>query len=194
MKKPVIKFDALLCVRCKRCQVQCAVLHNSKTGNLYEAMFETPAPLTNIQIKLVGGMVASASSCRHCEGDTAYCITNCPTGAIFRDEDSGLVLQDESKCIYCGNCVTVCPYGAPRLRIEKKEKRLFKCDLCFDRRKEGKLPACVEACHTGALKYEEIDTDQEQGDLYESLDKVAQALSEKEVFAGVTAFLPDRSE
>jgi carbon-monoxide dehydrogenase iron sulfur subunit len=33
----------------------------------------------------------------------------------------------------------------------------YKCDLCNDRVKKGGEPACVQACHSGALVYAEYD-------------------------------------
>ena len=186
--KPTLLFDPRLCVRCKRCQIDCAT-RNSRSGDLYEACFETPAPMSNMQIKtLAEGKVASASSCHHCEGDTAYCITNCPTEALFRDKETGLVLQDEEKCIYCGNCVTVCPYGAPRVKTEKKQKRFFKCDLCVERLAAGDQPACVSACHTHALTVKRLEAGQTPEPQAKSLEAVAEALNRDEIQAMFQSF------
>ena len=182
--KPTILFDARLCVRCKRCQIECAVNRNSKSGNLYEAIFETPAPQSNIQMKARGNVVA-ASNCRHCEGDEAYCIANCPTGALFRDSETNLVLQDEEKCIYCGNCVVVCPYGAPRVKVEKKQKRFFKCDLCHDRLKDGEQPYCVAACHTHALTYKVLGDGEQVEPAAASLAELDQKLAADPVQANL---------
>ncbi|NOZ86523.1 MAG: 4Fe-4S dicluster domain-containing protein, partial [Deltaproteobacteria bacterium] len=135
--KPTVKFDAQLCIRCKRCLVACAV-ENSKSKNLFEAIFEEPAPQPRLKVVL-NGRVAAVTACRHC--DAAICIANCPTGAMHRDTPDGPVVIDKDRCIGCGNCVLVCPYGAPRLDIAGE--RIDKCDLCIERVEQGLEPACV---------------------------------------------------
>ncbi len=37
--------------------------------------------------------------------------------------------------------------------LRKGGKVALKCDLCLLRTEEGLLPACVEACPTGAMKF-----------------------------------------
>jgi carbon-monoxide dehydrogenase iron sulfur subunit len=181
--KPTILYDARLCVRCKRCQLGCAV-RNSKSGNLVEAMFETPAPLSNMQMKILGdGNVAGASSCRHCEGDTAYCIAACPVDALYRDAETDLVLQDHDKCVHCTNCVVVCPYGAPRVRVQKKAKGFFKCDLCVERLSAGQEPACVEHCHSGALTFKKLEKGAPVEPAAESLEALGKELAADKVQA-----------
>jgi len=52
-------------------------------------------------------------------------------------------------------CVVVCPFGAIRMR--DLDKTILKCDLCIERQKEGKEPACVEACPTHALQFKPVE-------------------------------------
>ena len=91
-------------------------------------------------------------NCRHCE--KAPCLEVCPTGALYRDEDNAVAF-DPLKCIGCLMCAVACPFGVPKL--DEYNKIVDKCDLCAERRAEGKLPACVSACPTDALKYGDIN-------------------------------------
>ncbi|GAB6102446.1 hypothetical protein JCM16138_16690 [Thermococcus atlanticus] len=59
------------------------------------------------------------------------------------------------KCIGCKMCAIVCPFGIPE--FDYLTGIMFKCDMCPDRRAEGRPPACVEACKTGALQFGTID-------------------------------------
>jgi Fe-S-cluster-containing dehydrogenase component len=86
--------------------------------------------------------------CRHCED--APCIAVCPTAAIQRTEADGPVLIDAERCIGCKYCMAVCPFGV--IALSNDGKVVVKCDLCFERTKAGREPACVEACPTKALK------------------------------------------
>jgi carbon-monoxide dehydrogenase iron sulfur subunit len=61
------------------------------------------------------------------------------------------VLQDPRKCIGCLLCVQACPFGMMGQRAESRIA--VKCDRCPERQR----PACVDACPTRALVYEESD-------------------------------------
>jgi Fe-S-cluster-containing dehydrogenase component len=58
-------------------------------------------------------------------------------------------------------CVQACPFGV--ITISPDGKGVLKCDLCVTRLAEGKDPACVTACPTGALRYiDEADESKEK--------------------------------
>ena len=83
-------------------------------------------------------------SCLQCE--KPYCQEVCPAGAII-ENDNGVKVTDESKCIGCRMCELACPVGAITVNMEKGVS--LKCDLCKDENE----PQCVEYCYTGALQY-----------------------------------------
>jgi formate dehydrogenase iron-sulfur subunit len=67
----------------------------------------------------------------------------------------GPVVYDPDKCIGCRYCMLACPFHIPRYEWEETVPFMQKCTLCFDRQKQGKLPACVEACPQKALLFGE---------------------------------------
>jgi len=87
--------------------------------------------------------------CAHCAD--APCLRVCPTDAIAMNEFGAIVIQKE-KCIGCGFCLLVCPFGVPRTGPDGK---MMKCELCSDKLRNGEIPACVESCPTDALVFEE---------------------------------------
>lgn len=73
------------------------------------------------------------------------CKEVCPTGAITKSVETGVVRIQESRCIGCGLCTLACPYGG--IYYDSKTRKAFKCDYC-----DGK-PACVEACPKNVLTF-----------------------------------------
>jgi carbon-monoxide dehydrogenase iron sulfur subunit len=143
------------CVGCKQCQIACAVEH-SQSKNLYQAVFEEPLPRPRVLV--APGLYLDTSfpnKCRHC--NPAPCMTVCPTGAIDRDVDMDIVLVDEQKCIACAMCAMVCPFDVLTFYTTGTKLAAIKCDHCIDRQRVGEIPACVEACKTGALVFGDIN-------------------------------------
>jgi formate dehydrogenase iron-sulfur subunit len=92
--------------------------------------------------------------CMHCNEPT--CASVCPVGA-FTKMAEGPVVYDASKCIGCRYCMQACPFQVPRYEWEKTAPRVQKCTFCFDKVSGGGLPACAEACPTGATKFGDRD-------------------------------------
>jgi len=108
--------------------------------------------------------------CNHC--DNPPCVKVCPTQATWRREKDGIVMMDWHRCIGCRYCVVACPYGSrsfnwrdPRPFIKEIQPDfptrtrgvVEKCTFCEERLSRGQLPACVEACEHGALKFGDLE-------------------------------------
>ena len=164
----VIFIDPVRCMGCKACEIACAVEH-SVSKDLFGAVFEKPLPKPRIRVVTIDNLLYAPMRCQHCKD--APCMNVCPTKALHRSPE-GFVILDPNKCIGCLMCVLACPFGHPRYNPDTKT--IVKCDFCIDRIRAGKLPACVEACPTGALRY---------GRLEEFLEELA-AEKAKEMISG----------
>lgn len=137
-----------LCMGCGLCEIYCTVSH-SKSKDLIKAFKrEKPKPVSRIKL-LQERPVSFAVQCRHCNDPP--CVFACLSGAMHIDEETGLVMHDEEKCIGCLTCIMVCPFGAIRIN-SNEHKVVTKCDLC----QGSDMPACVENCPNEALTFEEV--------------------------------------
>ncbi|RLG12559.1 4Fe-4S ferredoxin [Candidatus Pacearchaeota archaeon] len=156
MKGVIVHIEK--CIGCRHCMIACAIEH-SQNKNLFSAITETPKPSPRIFVDVVKDKITFPNRCRHCS--PAPCMEACPANAIYRDEETGSVLLEPARCINCGMCAMACPFGVIRYKplpeFPEKNYVAIKCDNCIERTKEGKIPACVEACKTGALEYGEIN-------------------------------------
>ena len=100
-------------------------------------------------------------------------MIECPTGAIHRDTNDGLVLINESTCIGCAQCANNCPFDAIRMVevstpsggviVDAKGTPIMeatKCDLCQD---QHGGPACQHACPHDALERVDLQNLFDQG-------------------------------
>lgn len=128
--------------------------------------------------------------CQQCEKPP--CVKACPVRATFRDH-AGVVLIDYNWCIGCRMCQLACPYqarhfnwGEPQLPAEDMNPKthyfgnrprmrgvMEKCTFCVQRTREGRDPACMEACPVGARKF---------GNLLDPESDVRKVLATKRVF------------
>jgi len=86
-------------------------------------------------------------ACMHCTD--ASCENVCPTGAI--SHQGAAVLIDQEWCIGCGYCVQACPFSVPHRDEDLGTAR--KCTFCIGRTSNGEIPACADACTTGAIQF-----------------------------------------
>lgn len=139
-------IDLDRCTRCDDCVRACATTHD---GN---PRFIRQGPSHD--------HIMVANACMHCADPV--CMIGCPTGAIARDFDSGIVRINDRTCIGCATCANSCPYQAIRM-VEIREPsgafyvdaatqlpiaKATKCDLCAS---QLTGPACQAACPHDAL-------------------------------------------
>jgi Fe-S-cluster-containing dehydrogenase component len=87
--------------------------------------------------------------CMHC--NQPACHSACIVYALEK-RDSGHVTWDK-RCIGCRLCMMSCPYQIPKHTFEEPAATIQKCNLCYGRFLQGKIPGCVEACPTDALMF-----------------------------------------
>lgn len=142
-KSMVIDTDR--CTRCDDCVTACAKTHG---GN---AVFVREGPRY--------GPWMFPQACMHCADPV--CMIGCPTGAIHRNYQTGVVQISETTCIGCKTCAESCPYsnirmvtsedGAGRAQVDEAGLPILqatKCDLCSS---TNHGPACQTACPHDAL-------------------------------------------
>ena len=92
--------------------------------------------------------------CQQCENPG--CIEVCPTGASYRDEETGVVLVNTEDCIGCESCLKGCPYGVRQ--VNEDAGVVQKCTLCAQITADGDgVPACVHNCNCGARFFGDYD-------------------------------------
>ena len=143
-------FDTNICTGCNACQIAC-ILENGLDFSSSWRQVVTFNPdhhpeLTAFHLSL---------ACNHC-GDPP-CQKYCPARAISKSDHSGIVQIDADKCIGCKYCAWVCPFDAPDYDCEHGVMR--KCTFCNHRLEEGREPACVTLCPTGALGTGTVDNE-----------------------------------
>jgi len=160
-------IDTSKCTACRGCQIACKQWNrNPGTKTLQRGNHQNPADLSFFTFKLVrfneievpGGepkWYFFPDQCRHCIEppckDTAESL-GCK--AINKDEATGAVIFDPKVKVKPADFKTIresCPYDIPR--YEERMGVMAKCTMCFDRIKEGMLPACAKTCPTGAMNF-----------------------------------------
>ena len=144
MRKGFI-FNYNKCVNCSACMASCVLENgwtiNPRTVYTYNSEALSSMPVINFSL-----------ACNHC--NEPVCLKGCPAGSYFREPVTGAIAIDDSKCIGCRYCQWSCPYDAPK--FDDRKRIIFKCNLCSSGLTEGRLPACTNACPTGALNFGEI--------------------------------------
>ncbi len=149
-----VLIDTTKCVGCQQCQVACQQAHNlpvDKTQRALCAVSPSVVKVANISTDLTQPKLKPVKwQCMNCVNPS--CVAACTVGALQKRPD-GPVIYDNNRCIGCRYCMYACPFGVPTFEWDKQFSLIVKCDGCAERRDQGKLPACVEACPAQALTY-----------------------------------------
>ncbi len=86
--------------------------------------------------------------CNHCLNPA--CVASCPSGAIYKRGEDGVVLINQKVCRAWRMCVTACPYKKSYYNWSTGKSE--KCILCYPRLEAGLAPACMHSC-VGRIRY-----------------------------------------
>jgi anaerobic dimethyl sulfoxide reductase subunit B (iron-sulfur subunit) len=136
-------LDLDRCVQCHACEVACKSHNEVESGIMWRQV-------VGIWIGHYPDLIQRtiSFSCMHC-GEPS-CIDACPTEAITKRPEDGIVVVDQDKCNGCEACAEACPFGVIHFG---QDGIMQKCDLCLDRLALGKQPACIETCPSEALRF-----------------------------------------
>lgn len=154
-------FNQDACSGCRTCQVICKETYGLPVENLYRRVYDYQGgswELNDVGSYVPNGVFGYFTSiaCNHC--DDPACVSNCPTGAMQKDEETGIVWTDHEVCIGCKTCQTVCPYEAPTFNVD--EGYMMKCDMCKEHltnEEDTGKPLCVTGCPMRAMDFGTYD-------------------------------------
>ncbi|WP_372404400.1 nitrate reductase subunit beta [Streptomyces luteireticuli] len=86
--------------------------------------------------------------CEHCLNPA--CVAACPSGALYKRVEDGIVLVDQERCRGWRMCVSACPYK--KVYVNHTTGKAEKCTFCFPRIEAGQPTVCSETC-VGRLRY-----------------------------------------
>lgn len=182
-------IDLQLCFGCTECAVACKSNNNLPNNMWWNRVltdggdYPDTAKGTYPQVSMAHYPVG----CQHCANPA--CAKVCPVGATWRDEKTGIVVQDVDKCIGCRMCMAACPYTGVRsfnweepkyavdeafgdADVPRHQKHVVeKCTFCYQRIAKGDDPACMELCPGRARTW---------GDLDDPSSEVAKLVRERE--------------
>lgn len=196
-------LDLSRCIGCRRCVYACVKENNQsrvnpqlqwirvvrlKNGSLIN--LENAEHYYNPETVPEPGFMYMPVQCQHCENPP--CVRVCPVKATWKEPD-GIVVVDYNWCIGCRYCMAACPYkgrvfnwGEPNIPVEelntdvhylgnrpRMKNVVEKCTFCVQRVRNGRYPACVEACPTGTRKF---------GNLLDPNSEIRYLIENKRVF------------
>jgi len=152
-----ILYDATRCGGCQSCELVCAWEHGFPEPDTEDIPVSGVLRKTNENRRSVinahetsQGEVYVKNQCMHC--NQPACSSACLTRAMYKTRE-GPVIWREDKCMGCRYCMVSCPFDMPKFEYNSPNPKIEKCNMCFEKVKEGELPVCVENCPADALTF-----------------------------------------
>ena len=181
MARYAMVIDTTRCTGCNCCSLVCKVENNIPEGIWWTRAktvggedYATPAGSYPNDLS----MSFYTLGCQHCANPA--CVAVCPTGATWKDEETGIVHQDWEACIGCKACMSACPYEGVRSFNEVDPAYFLdfatgdpevpahqvgtveKCTFCAHRVARGERPKCVDLCSYQARYFGDLDDPESQ--------------------------------
>jgi formate dehydrogenase iron-sulfur subunit len=152
-----ILYDSTRCAGCQGCEFACALEHGLPEPDIRDVPVAGTIRKTNENRRSVinvfntsAGEVYVKTQCMQC--NQPACASACLTQAMRKTEE-GPVTWNGDRCMGCRYCMISCPFDMPKFEYHSPNPKIVKCNMCFERVHEGKLPACVENCPADALTF-----------------------------------------
>jgi formate dehydrogenase iron-sulfur subunit len=148
-----ILYDSTRCAGCQVCETSCAEANGlpapvvSIEAGVIRKTDEAHRTVVNA-FKTSRGEAFLKKQCMHC--NEPACAAACLTQAMYKTKE-GAVIWRGNKCMGCRYCMVSCPFDIPKFEYFSANPKIEKCNLCYSRLTEGKIPACVENCPAEAL-------------------------------------------
>lgn len=196
-------IDLNRCFGCQTCAVACKIANNMPVNTAFNVVytkndndFSHPGKAVikgDFCYDNAGGTFPDSIlkffpvGCQHCSNPA--CVNVCPTGASYRDEETGIVSVNTEECIGCGSCMQACPYDV-RVKMDENVEHYLdievgevdapahlpstveKCTFCKNLIDRGEVPACMDLCPGRARFW---------GDLDDPNSEVSKAIAGREV-------------
>lgn len=152
-----VLVDTHTCTGCRKCEEACAEVNGLPVPDIKDkSVFEqhrrtTPSQWTvTNRFQVDDRDIYVKKQCMHC--NQPGCASACLVKAMEKTKE-GPIIWNGSKCMGCRYCMISCAFNAPKFEYDSANPKIQKCIMCYDRLKEGKTPACVEACPVEALTF-----------------------------------------